>query len=675
MKAAASEDLATVRRLSQYRPFERGGASAREAVEDLVLASLAEAGGTFDSVEACRDAVRTLFSLDLDDIEVGRALAALTRERRVTRDGYGFELALGERRQLEKVAEESQKTAATALAEWREFLTESWPSLTSEDLDGLEADLQTFLEAVVRRHGAEAALLLYPEEPAAQSLYESLELEGLDPLSQGRQGLERVREMAVAQIIRKPTDTQKAYLARILNTGYFLTVLSIDPQGAQLVQTLTSGQQVYLDTNFVYRFLGLQGPRYIRPAEVILRLTQVAGYECAVTPWTLDELRHSFQRSKEFLEMHPVPPSEYAALAADATSEDDFVTAYWRRVREQPGLRVKDFVDYFSEMEGHLAKHHITVVRDGCTAVEQHSDEIAREVGLLEQVLHGRPRSRETIEHDVKHWLLVRRLRGSGNRGFANAGVWFLTNDSLLPRYDFLARGKGGQLPFCVSAAAWFQVMEAFRPKTKDFEQTLADMLASPYVRYRASLSKESAQAIVARVDLYRDGTPDLAARVLMNTAAVAKIEAARSDDEQVARIDNAIIAAAKEAKEDADAASQLVVSERQRADTAELLAKRRIGEAEARHQRVVELERRQAQHQLDTERERHIRELAEEKTIRNQLRRKVRIAGAAVGPILALFVILVVGLDTAWSILVVVAVILGIWAAIDQLFLKRFST
>ena len=41
-------ELATIRKLSQYRPFERGGQSALEAQEDLLLAALAEAGGALE---------------------------------------------------------------------------------------------------------------------------------------------------------------------------------------------------------------------------------------------------------------------------------------------------------------------------------------------------------------------------------------------------------------------------------------------------------------------------------------------------------------------------------------------------------------------------------------------------------------------------------------------------
>lgn len=183
----------------------------------------------------------------------------------------------------------------------------------------------------------------------------------------------------------------------------------------------------------MFRLLGVQGPRHVRPARTILERTIEAGYEVAVTPWTVDEFRHSLDRAREELRRHPVPPSEYADLLADATSDEDFVTAYWRQVRDSP-LKVDDFYAHWREVETHLVELGIQVVSEGCTAIGQRTEEITDQLSVLGKVLHGRYRHPALIEHDVKHRMLVQRLRGNANRSFATAGYWFLTFDSVLPR-------------------------------------------------------------------------------------------------------------------------------------------------------------------------------------------------------------------------------------------------
>ena len=90
---------------------------------------------------------------------------------------------------------------------------------------------------------------------------------------------------------------------------------------------------------------------------------------------------------------------------------------YWRRVRNEPGLKVDDFLAYFDEIETHLAAVKINKRSEGCDAVSKRHKDIADEVALLERVTHGgRQRPLRTLQHDVKHRLLIERRRGDGNR-------------------------------------------------------------------------------------------------------------------------------------------------------------------------------------------------------------------------------------------------------------------
>lgn len=588
---AGRAELGTIRKLSQYRPFERGGQDAIEAQEDLVLAALAEAGGSIDGVQACREAISTLFTLEFDDIEIARALGTLLDEGRVERNGTAFELSKAESDRMESIARESAATAELAIAEWLRSIAARFPGISEEDEGCLKEDLEQYLRVVIQRHGAEATVLLYPDDPVAQRMYDDLEQLGFGFLSRRSSRLEHIRRFALSAFMRTPTESQGLFLSQNLNTGYFWTVLSIDPEGARLVQNLASGQRVYLDTNFIFRLLGIQGPRYVRPAELLLKRTQSAGYETCVTPWTIDELKRRLHASREFLKRYPVPPSDYAALAADATSDDDFVTFYWRRVRDEPGLRVDDFLGYYDEVSEHLDQRGVSVRAEGCVAVDARHVDIADEVVLLERV-SSRERSLRTLQHDVKHRLLIEKRRGDANRTFATAGAWFLTYDSVLPRYDNLARQGTSELPFCVTAASWFQIVEAFNPKSGDLGRALGDLLASPYVRYRRTLSKESAQAIAARTSLHADGSPELAARVFMNTAALDEIESAVGSEVQIEKIDNALLAAAREVQDEARRAAAQAHDARERAARAEQEAEERVRAAQREQQAAIERER-----------------------------------------------------------------------------------
>jgi hypothetical protein len=183
--ATAATELKTIRALSQYRPFEGGGASVHDAHDDLLLAAFAEAGGSIASIGDVASAIEAFFTVQLDEVVVADALARLLKEERIERAAVGFALTPVEAERLEAVAAESQAIADEALAEWRTLVLQRFP-LAVPYLDRLQGDLGLFLKGIMRRHGAEAGLLLYPESEEAQDLYVP------DPVRSGEEGgLER----------------------------------------------------------------------------------------------------------------------------------------------------------------------------------------------------------------------------------------------------------------------------------------------------------------------------------------------------------------------------------------------------------------------------------------------------------------------------------------------------
>src|SRR5215210_9078849 len=85
-------------------------------------------------------------------------------------------------------------------------------------------DLDAYLRVVIQRHGAESAVLLYPDDAEAQRLYDDLEDLGFDFLERRTPRLHHIRQFALSQFMRTPTDAQRAFLSQNLSTGYFWTV-------------------------------------------------------------------------------------------------------------------------------------------------------------------------------------------------------------------------------------------------------------------------------------------------------------------------------------------------------------------------------------------------------------------------------------------------------------------
>lgn len=651
--ATATAFNESINRLAQYRPFADEGRDLAAALEELVVIAAVMNGGGFANLGACQDAVKALWRVDIEIAEVRSVVESLEADARCTRDRGGFVLTAEELASKQAIADEMSQVEREALDEWRTTVFDLEPALAAEDFLILCGDLRAWLGRVVARHGVESALLLYPENPRAHKLFDELEALGLTFLPRRGGPLGRLRDRAFQIFVRQPTETQRRYLANLLNTSFHQTVLTLDPAANELIQERLAGHRIYLDTNFLYSLLGLGSASAVLAANRLLDLTRNLGYQLAVTPWTIHELRTSLDSARNRIARRPLPRRELADLMIKAGGDmGNFVTAFWIRYRDH-GTQPRDFFEYFAHIETLLEAHDIHIYTEGCTTVDKGQAAINEQLVLLDRYLGWRGREDAVKVHDVKHRLLIERLRGGGHIRFSNARYWFLTEDSKLPRYATatLDDGREVEMPFCVSGSAWAQIVRAFTPRTEDFEQTIVDLLATPYVRYRGAINPRVVEEVVGRVDQFEGADARLASEVLADTALVRDIAQAETDEERGERIQDAFIKKSKDllarldefADREAEMRSALIdstekaTSERERrADTEAALARERSAREDAErglHEQLEaeRMERQRVQSEaeaaLDAERAR----VAANETALNSLRMWLRVTAASI--------------------------------------------
>jgi hypothetical protein len=662
MAAAAATFNESVSRLAQYRPFSDEGRDLAGTLEELVVVAALLNGGAFPNLGACQDGIKGLWGIELEIGEVRSVVDRLVEEARGVRIGGGFELTADEIAAKQEIADEMLAIEHEAFEEWRKTVFDLGPALSAGDFLTLCADLRAWLARVVARHGVESALILYPENPRAQKLFEELEALGLSFLPHRGGPLGRLRDRAFQLFVRQPTETQRRFLANLLNTSFHQTVLSLDPAASQLIQERLAGHRVYLDTNFLYSVLGLSNASAVLAANRLLELTRGLGYELAVTPWTIRELRTSLDSAKNRITRRPLPRRELADLMVKAGGDmGNFVTAFWKAYRDR-GTQPKDFFEYFSHIESLLESHEIRVVDEGCITVDRETEAINEQLVLLDRYLGWKGREEHIKEHDVKHRLLIERLRGQGNVRFSNARYWFLTEDSKLPRYAMATfDDESVEMPFCVSGSAWAQVVRAFTPRTEDYDRTIVDLLATPYVRYRGALNPRVVEEVVGRVDQFEGADARLASEVLADSALVRDISQAETEEERTDRVQNAFIVKSKQLLERLDQyaereaqmretlseATGEAASEREHREATERALARERADREDAHKMLLgqlELERRErakgekdASEALELERER----LARQGQEIDHLKRWIRFGAAAVITLIGLLVAL----------------------------------
>jgi len=361
-------DEKALRSLAQYRPFDGGAESIDMVHEDLVIASCQTNGGGFQSLEECRKFIEGRWKIELEINEIRNVRDRLEGKKLATRLGGGLVLSERKQEELEKVRAVWERWEAQALEEWETTLRQDFPLLREEDLAKLGRQLRPWLDEVICRHGAEASLLLYPGDDRAARLIHSLGGTDLSFLPNLGKDLNAIRGDAFRMFIREPTETQLAFLSRLLNTGFYQTVLSLDPRARQLAAADAKQTVLYLDTNFLYAVLGVGSQVEAHSASRLLELCRKLGYSLRVTPWTVAELRTSIASSRA--DVSKVHRSQKAArVMAEVSGEKGFAPAYWRALRDH-GTDPSDFFGKFDHFQKFLEDNGIVEHPEQCAEVD-----------------------------------------------------------------------------------------------------------------------------------------------------------------------------------------------------------------------------------------------------------------------------------------------------------------
>jgi hypothetical protein len=173
-----------VGRLAQHRPFGHTGELTVELVRrQLVSAAAFETGPGFGSLDEIQAACARLWGLDLEMDELRSVVGSLERAGKLTKAAGSLVLTDAARAELGAVVESSERTETKALAEWEARARIVASELSPEEISLLGEDLLEWLQRIIVHYGAEAALILYPEEERAHRFFDEVQELGFDFLA------------------------------------------------------------------------------------------------------------------------------------------------------------------------------------------------------------------------------------------------------------------------------------------------------------------------------------------------------------------------------------------------------------------------------------------------------------------------------------------------------------
>jgi hypothetical protein len=280
-----------------------------------------------------------------------------------------------------------------------------------------------------------------------------------------------------------------------------------------------------LDTNFIFALLGLMGDFREDIAKAILRFNHDLGIKSLVHRISIREFQLSLERQGRSIKSLLMPSTELAGVLAEAFRLESPIGAYYKRYAET-GVKWDDWIHKFLAVEAMLGEAGIEVTDAYQEAIEKDKKleeetnriyEVSRE--YTERLSGGQPLSIDICRHDAFLRLLCIRLRKGKPHEFMKAGVWCVTLDSKLPRYERIESHRLRDIPVFVLTDAWMQYIGPMTPKTEDWNALARSLLLSPYlmVRVPSAPSPERIHRTAAKIAEYKDMSPQLATRILLN--------------------------------------------------------------------------------------------------------------------------------------------------------------
>jgi exonuclease VII large subunit len=537
--------------------FNVGRRDLVELHSALVLHALADlsAAATPETLAA---SIRSRLGIAIEIGNVVDAIGRLDADGKLRREN-NFAVALGSdaRREIQEQTRSGDQLRRVLTAEWLDSIDQTLSSRMQERLNALqrvqlEADLDLFVSQLVRYHGVEVATFLYP---AADALRNQLLLEDdslysvLGPSAD--EVLSALRREFLPRFVREATPRRAVYIADRLHRAFVLQVLQVDASASQLFRDAITPKDLFLDTNFVFRALGLQGEVLRTTAREVLTLSKRLGHDLWITTRTLAELEYVVKQQSEWLARGPDIPEYLAGVASEFIARNDYVSAYWKN-RVRTGITANEFRERFSNIQLQLENLEISLF-----ALEGSNLPSAEQITVESSALKSYKPSADhrVVEHDVFHKLFIERRReskaGREPFGWYEATDLFLTFDNSLPTYALERAGQqyAHRVPFCLMANEWLQLLYFVCPDVDIEPTTFVSLINSPYLESYFSASaidRDVVRRIVGTMAEVGEYRPEVARKIFTDRAIRKRLNAARNQEE-VAMLKEAIRSTGRE--------------------------------------------------------------------------------------------------------------------------------
>lgn len=253
----------------------------------------------------------------------------------------------------------------------------------------------------------------------------------------------KVRKIEFVEIINDfiqwEDEVKNNILYSLYGAGIEFSILSVKKDLISL-DTLQN-RTIYLDTNIIFRLLGLNGPELKERTEDFLKKFQENKMRFCISSLTMKEFESVLRQKVLFIMTNMNYSSKYTignypGFGQDPYSFSNFFIE-WRS--KHPGAKNTSLVPFINAQLQKMTEQFQIIIEKKFKASILDKDEIDKLVDYYKQVRYHKRKSDSIIETDVKNYLYMLHQRSETNiKNSIFTDFYFLSSDYELIHFDNL---------------------------------------------------------------------------------------------------------------------------------------------------------------------------------------------------------------------------------------------
>lgn len=261
---------------------------------------------------------------------------------------------------------------------------------------------------------------------------------------------------------------------------YCLIVNKSNTTNAQLSNL--KNKVFYLDTNILFRVIGINGECRKSRTLIFLEKFIEAGEKLKITPHTVKELTSTIEANCEALSRNQANLIN-SSVFLHYRSQQDFIDFYhrWKVDRTNPNIQLfKNHI--FSEFE--KIKTIFRIEEEQHYNVDENNEQIKTKLQDIASAIYNyktsegkRDISHESALHDAKNIFVIENSRGNANRNIFETKVFLISSDQALRRWDFK---RSQYTPIVLLPSQWLSILLRYINRSNDDFKSFVSFLNLP---------------------------------------------------------------------------------------------------------------------------------------------------------------------------------------------------